>query len=202
MDAEALLRSLSLHKGDKAAAALALRAPTTDGLLLSRPAVLSPSEAAALRRFVKSRVRGDTVDTVDGEAEHQVNLTRQQLEGVVGAEAVAKLWLLPRALEPTAPARWLQVHVFCRCYSPTTRRQLPVHTDASDFTVNVALSDEASCEGGRLLLLHSGRVNAVTRGEGEATVHRWSLAHGVSAVTAGTRYSLLLFFFHRRLPDG
>ena len=49
-------------------------------------------------------------------------------------------------------------------------------------------------EGGRLLGLIDGCVRAIERAEGEATVHPSCLLHGVSRMTAGVRYSLIIFW--------
>ncbi len=201
VDASALIRSLPLRKDDKAEALAALVAPTTEGLLLHKPAALSLEACANLRKLVSSRVNGAALDTVDGLPEYQVNFTRQELERVIGAQAVASLWALPRTLDVAAPARFTQVRIFARSYGPTTRPLLALHTDASDWTVNVALSDDSDVAGGRLLLLHGSRVQVQERRAGDATVHKWSLVHGVTPVAAGTRFSLILFFFHRRQPE-
>jgi hypothetical protein len=203
VDAEALLRALPLSRADKAAALTALTAPPAAAapLVLSVPGALTAEQCAALRRLVKARVNGDALDSADGCPEWQLNLTRQALEGVIGAAATAALWALPRRLDPGGvPARFTQVRVFARAYGATTRPHLRLHTDASDYTVNVALADDALHAGGRLALLHAGACAAPARAEGEATVHRWNVCHGVTAVTQGTRYSLILFFFHRRQP--
>jgi predicted 2-oxoglutarate/Fe(II)-dependent dioxygenase YbiX len=200
VDAAELLRALPLRREDKAAAEAALAAPS-GSMVLSIPAALSPAQCAALRQLVSARVSGVALDTADGCPEWQLNLTRQELERVVGGAATAALWALPRALDPAgAPARFTQVRAFARAYGPDKRPHLRLHTDASDYTVNVALADDDQHEGGRLAMLHSGALHAAARAEGEATVHRWSVAHGVTAVTRGTRFSLILFFFHRRQP--
>ena len=62
------------------------------------------------------------------------------------------------------------------------------------MTVNVALSDDAAHSGGKLLAVCNGEVRALERDEGGATVHSSKLLHGVSKMTGGTRYSLILFF--------
>ena len=68
------------------------------------------------------------------------------------------------------------------------------HVDRAQLTVNVALSDDDAHRGGSLLAIYDGRVQAVPRGEGGATVHPSGLQHAVSRMYGGTRYSLLLFF--------
>jgi predicted 2-oxoglutarate/Fe(II)-dependent dioxygenase YbiX len=170
--------------------------------VLEKPRLLGPEACGSLRQLLRSRVSGATVDTVDGLPEYQVNLTRQELERAIGQKAVAALWALPRELDPGgAPARFTQVRCFARMYSATTRRQLAVHTDASDWTVNVALTSDDDVAGGRLVLFHSGGMHVSQRYEGDAVIHHWSVAHGVTDVSSGTRASLVLFFFNRRSPD-
>ena len=66
--------------------------------------------------------------------------------------------------------------------------------DRSEITVNVALSDDAQHEGGRLIAIYDGEVRAIERREGEATLHPSSLMHAVSRMTSGKRYSLIIFF--------
>jgi len=200
-DAAALLRSLkSLSKADKAVSLKTLLSPSTDRLL-SLPAALSPAACAALRLRLRQRADRKSLDSVDGLPEVQLTLSRQELEGVVGASAVAALWALPRALDAAAPARFTQVRCFARLYAAgASRSDLGLHTDVCDWTVNVSLSPPAAYAGGELVLLHGSRARAVARAEGEATCHHWSVVHGVAPVTAGERASLLLFFYHRRRP--
>lgn len=201
VDPAAYLKSLRLRKGDKAAALDALHAPL-DNVLLTKPGLLVPVACDALRKLLRSKVSRNSIDSVDGLPDFQVNLTRQALEGVIGVDAVAKLWGLPRELDPTgAPARFTQVRCFARLYSPATRTRLAVHTDASDYTVNVALSGDVDVDGGRLVLFHSGKVHVCDRRPGDVLVHRWSLAHGVTEVTRGERASLIVFFYHRRAVE-
>ena len=69
-----------------------------------------------------------------------------------------------------------------------------MHADVADVTVNVALSDEGESAHGRLLCVYAGRIRAVRRREGDATVHSSSLLHGVSRMDHGQRYTLILFF--------
>ena len=68
------------------------------------------------------------------------------------------------------------------------------HFDSAAVTVNVALTDDNAFSGGKLLGVFGGAVQAITRAEGEASVHSSSLLHGVSRMREGVRYSLILFF--------
>jgi hypothetical protein len=200
-----------------------------------------------------------------------VNLSREQLEAVVGQPAVQALWALPHALMARGAVRqdgsvragtassgggggvlsgggagggsdsggggggggsaFGRVGIFVRRYSAATRPFIPFHCDAAAFTANVALGAEArgaeargegergergerdergekrerddgsnaatcSFAGGALLALHGGRVRALARRKGEATVHPSSLMHGVARMVSGTRHSMVIFF-HR-----
>jgi hypothetical protein len=74
--------------------------------------------------------------------------------------------------------------------------------DSASVTVNVALSDEAVCDGGELLALHEEGLHVVVRGEGDATAHTSTLLHAVRRLASGVRYSLIIFAGNaqRRLP--
>ena len=69
-----------------------------------------------------------------------------------------------------------------------------MHPDSAAITVNVALSDDAEHTGGRLVGLYDGRIQTLERAEGEAVVHTSALIHGVTRMSEGVRYSLILFF--------
>ena len=87
-----------------------------------------------------------------------------------------------------------------RRYSAETRPFNPFHQDRFRVTVNVALSADEDHGGGTLLGVYGGQVYRIRRGEGEATVHSSALVHGVTAMTSGVRYSLILFFSTRPRP--
>ena len=87
--------------------------------------------------------------------------------------------------------------MFVRRYSVCTRPWIAFHPDAYELTLNVALSADDAHVGGKLLGIADGRVQVFERREGEATLHSSKLLHGVSRMTSGTRYSLILFFDRR-----
>ena len=86
------------------------------------------------------------------------------------------------------------LEIFVRRYSPDTRPWIPFHLDRARWTLNVALDDDATFAGGRLLAISDRRVRALERSEGEATVHPSTLLHAVARMTRGVRYSLIVFF--------
>ena len=170
---------------------------------------------AALRHAVDSK-RSVYSDSVDKMPEHQLDLSREQLEGFVGASTVAGLMQLPMRLASqratgmradhdelraegccdadAQPAARYRVEYFVRRYSRGTRPLINFHRDGCAVTVNVALSDDAAHRGGRLLIVLSDGVRVLHREAGQATVHPSSVLHGVSAMESGVRYSLLIFF--------
>ena len=89
---------------------------------------------------------------------------------------------------------------FVRRYSADTRPFNPFHRDRYRVTINVALSAHEDYGGGHLLGVFDGHIHRMDRSEGDATVHNSDLVHAVSAVTTGTRYSLIMFFSVRPRP--
>ena len=89
---------------------------------------------------------------------------------------------------------------FVRRYSADTRPLNPFHRDRYRVTINVALSAHEDYGGGHLLGVFDGHIHRMDRSEGDATVHNSDQVHAVSAVTTGTRYSLIMFFSVRPRP--
>jgi predicted 2-oxoglutarate/Fe(II)-dependent dioxygenase YbiX len=192
---------------------------TSDVLHVS--SCLDSAACAALRAAV-DRECCTAADSVDGQPDFQLNMTRTQLEQVVGADAVGRLWRTAiaslrrfrgsctqhgaasvRAADETSgdckaaatEESLPEAHeIFVRRYTATTRPWFPFHKDRSELTINVALSDDAEHGGGRLIALLDGEVRAIERGEGCATIHPSSFMHAVSRMTNGARYSLIIFF--------
>ncbi|EOD15069.1 hypothetical protein EMIHUDRAFT_119520 [Emiliania huxleyi CCMP1516] len=183
-------------------------------LLVDGDAPEAVSAAAVLKAM---RLPWRQPDSVDGLADHQVDLTAAQLEALVGRPALEALCRLPGALAaqmaaaggpaegglteaspggvsslPSAGER--PYRTFVRRFTPAERPWFTFHGDTATATVNVALADDGSHGGGRLLAMLGGRVQRIDRAMGEATVHPSELLHAVSRTTRGTRYSLVLFF--------
>ena len=75
-----------------------------------------------------------------------------------------------------------------------THMRLLARARQASVTVNVALTADAASGGGRLLGVYGRAVREIARGEGDATVHSSALLHGVTRMTHGTRYSMIMFF--------
>jgi len=180
----------------------------------SVPKALQTNACSALREAV-DEASFSALDSVDGCTDYQLNLSRQDLEALVGPAAVCRLWSLAMGMlrrERSLPrveatdqltaggAADVEPHeIFVRRYSPSTRPWFPFHKDRSEVTVNVALSSDSAHGGGRLICLLSsglegGEVRRLDRDEGCATLHPSTVMHAVSRMTSGVRYSLIIFF--------
>lgn len=177
--------------------------------LSSQLAVLDAAQCANLRAAVDANT-DDELDSVDGQLEHQLSLSTSELTALVGEETVADLNALASqrhgemtcgvdARDYSLPDRDCSVpddphQIFIRRYSASTRPWCEFHHDRSKVTVNIALSADSTHTGGRLLAVLQGRVQRCERLEGTATLHASTLLHAVTRMTAGTRYSLILFY--------
>jgi hypothetical protein len=180
--------------------------------ILQRKAALSTEACAALRAAVDAEWQ-EKVDSVDGAPDHQLNLSGEAFERVIGRAAVLDLLQMaadfgrqqdagapPAAGPGSSPHLGLEdAKVFVRRYGRSSRPWNPFHTDSSALTVNVALNDRSSFTGGKLLCAFGEAIRPVERDEGDATVHASTLLHGVSMLRSGVRYSLIIFLGQRRL---
>ena len=158
--------------------------------------LLDAPSCAALRSAVDQR-HDTQMDTVDGQADHQLNLDVDGLLDLVGAEQVEAIRAAARALDVRTGGsgeRALPItEAFVRRYAPDARPWHPFHQDRAYVTVNVALSDDCAHAGGRLLGLFADGAAAFERMAGDATVHLSRIVHGVSRMEDGMRYSLIVF---------
>jgi hypothetical protein len=161
--------------------------------------LLDPAQCAALRDAVDGRHEHE-LDTVDGADDLQLNLSADELAALVGAEAVASIHGVAHALDVQrggSGARELPlVEAFVRRYCPDSRPWHPLHQDRAAVTVNVALSADAAHRGGRLVGVFADGARHFARAEGDATVHLSRIVHGVTRMTAGVRYALIVFLGH------
>ena len=195
-DPHSVAPSLLLEELQLPAETVSLGAP-----VLRRPGLLSDDACATLRDAVDHDHR-EKPDSVDGAPDHQLNLSREQLVALIGTATVEALWSLPVELQGEATTPLVDAQIFVRRYTPETRPWNPWHVDSAAVTINVALSDDASCDGGELLALHKDVISTIARGEGDATVHSSTLLHAVSRLVSGVRYSLIIFIgmSERKLP--
>lgn len=209
-----LIRALRLPPAELSTVCMSLGLPARK-LLMRSPGCLKPESCAALRAAVdRVASQATKADSVDGLAEHQLDLTAVSLAELAGEETVEGLRLLPRQFYESSdadsrgtgkgdadrsmpnPSRLVIKRAFVRRYTACERPWFTLHMDTAALTANVALASDALHEGGRLLALAGGEgLLAIERAEGEATVHPSSLLHGVTRMRGdGMRYSLIVFY--------
>lgn len=127
-----------------------------------------------------------------------------------------KLKELPSAENDTrvhgrAPWSDEKIQASVRRYTADTRKQIEMHADRSDYTINIALNGHQDHEGGDLLALvkapddvnqhhdegrHERTKVQFVRGQGTATMHTGDFRHSVTEMVTGTRYTLIIFVFN------
>jgi uncharacterized protein (TIGR02466 family) len=172
-----------------------------EGRVIENIAALSAAECETLCGFAAEHMISIVPDSVDDLPEYQVNLSIESLSELVGRDRVATLLKIPEALGAAADLAtgdlYERVDIFLRMYSPQTRPYIAFHSDTCTYTVNIALNEDQSFAGGRLLVMNGAGLEAPARGLGTAILHAGNLVHGVSKIESGTRYSLILFFYRR-----
>jgi hypothetical protein len=175
-----------------------------DGRLIENVAVLSAEQCETLCRFAEAHMTSIVPDSVDDLPEYQVNLSVEGLTELLDRARVAALLKMPEALGAPAGLAtgdlYERIDIFLRMYSPQTRPYIAFHSDTCSYTVNIALNDDSSFDGGELLAMTGWALKAPPRGMGTAILHAGNVVHGVTKIERGTRYSLILFF-HRRKAD-
>ena len=193
VDAYDLVRALPLRQTDLDRASGALEAG--DRVVMSE-ALLTESECAKLRHWAAPRMlsavtgaASTELDSVDGAPAHQADLPRETLEELLGAEAYRRLIAPATKLMGRPPG---DATAFVRKYSPSTRPRLAFHVDGCDasISVNLAVDDYVGAD---LLLLADRSVLAAPRAVGDAATHDADVAHAVSDITSGVRWSLVVF---------
>ncbi|EKX36258.1 hypothetical protein GUITHDRAFT_117613 [Guillardia theta CCMP2712] len=207
-----LLRAIHVPDGDRVKAGKALIRKSMG--VASLPAFLPADKCARVREHIGRTVKGDTIDSVDHCPEFQVSLSREQLSSLLEPHVVAALWALPTVfLEEQASAAALaeavsrltereleergwkgRVGIFGRKYEDGGRTHLGFHIDTNRVTINISLSPQSSHLGGNLLFLSGQALQLVRRDEGELSIHRGDVAHAVTKMQEGVRYSVILFF--------
>ena len=85
-----------------------------------------------------------------------------------------------------------------RKYSTTSRPRLPFHCDGCDASISVNLVDGSDYDGGDLVMLSDNALLTAPRQAGSAAAHSADVAHAVTDLTRGVRWSLVVFAHKRR----
>ena len=122
-----------------------------------------------------------------GEDDLKVELRREEVEAVLGADRVAELVELFGG--DGGVDRWVFRQVRARESGPG--HCIKFHTDVSARTMHIRLNRPGECDGGQLAFVNGeGAVERCT--DAQATLHDWRLVHGVTQLRRGVRFGLFL----------
>ena len=186
-----LINMLPLHPSDRKRATEAL---SRDGMVVTLDDVVTQEHCERLITFAKAGVSNE-VDSVDGASAHQATLPAAALEDVLGREGYQRLLAPAAQLLGAMPQ---SVSAFVRKYSTASRPRLPFHCDSCDASISVNLVDGGDYDGGDLVMLANNQLLTAPRQAGSAAAHSADVAHAVTDVTRGGRWSLVVFTHKRR----
>lgn len=197
VDAEHLVRGMRAPDCDIDAAMACLKLPY-DQIMLNVNEVLSPSICRCLRDYALRTLSTvpKSIDAMDGIPERRVEVPKEILIDLIGPDTFSYIWSLPNLLPSSGfGCRWVGNAAIRRFgFESGDRHSLGFHVDSTEVTINIALNPSEDHDGGSLFVAAGGGVRLIHRDEGTATIHAGDVAHGVSEVTRGERYSLLIFF--------
>ena len=153
--------------------------------------VLAAAESAALVATFRRDGGGDSISI--GEDDLKVELRREEVEAVLGADRVAELVELfgggGGGEGGMTVDRWVFRQVRARESGPG--HCIKFHTDVSARTMHIRLNRPGECDGGQLAFVNrEGAVERCT--DAQATLHDWRLVHGVTQLRRGVRFGLFL----------
>jgi hypothetical protein len=127
-------------------------------------------------------------------ADLKIDLTFEELQGVIGAAPLAQLVSLGVAVLQPHQQQLAPRFLLRRRSAPpgSARERIPFHRDHSIAVSSIALG--AGFDGGRLLFAGPDGVSCPSRPCGSAIAHNNAAVHGVSALTSGVRYNLFAIF--------
>jgi hypothetical protein len=194
-----LVNILPLAPSDRKRAKEAL---ARDDFVVTLDGVVTQEHCDRLITFAKwampSTVTGaaaNEVDSVDGAPAHQANLPKAALKELLGSEGYARLLAPASQILGVMPRA---VSAFVRKYSTTSRPRLPFHCDGCDASISVNLVDGSEYDGGDLVMLSDNALLTAPRQAGSAAAHSADVAHAVTDLTRGVRWSLVVFAHKRR----
>lgn len=121
----------------------------------------------------------------------KVMLSARELEEAVGAGPYAAIMAALAGLREGVDGPLREPDAVALRRTAATGRHIPFHTDRAARTVQVPLSGDDACVGGRLVVLGpDGRLHCPTRRVGALLAHDGDVVHGVTRLDAGVRYGL------------
>ena len=158
---------------------------------------LKPEICIKLRQFARKEFQMEiqTNDTVDDELEWQVNLSKNELKNLLGKDLYKKIWKITNIV-PESHNIWS----FIRRYTKNERQSIKLHFDDNVKTININL---ATIYRGNKLCTITKENSKLSYTEhnfelGDLITHNNLLAHAVTPIECGIRYSLIIFFEEKK----
>jgi ubiquitin len=177
---ELLTGSKAATPGAVEAVWTSLKADPTSGSLVSHPkthSFLDATQCAALIQDADQAWKEE-----EGGSDFKHYLSEERLAALVGTQAASAIGKCMGHTHTKIVVRRCEEHGRC----------IKFHTDRSLKTMQVPLNDETEYEGGRLVFATKDGLVYPPRPAGSATLHRNTIAHGVTTLTSGVRYGLFL----------
>ena len=159
----------------------------------THPKFLKPAICSKLKNFARQKFEThiQEIDSVDNRPEWQVNIGTKTLKSLVEANTYNRLWEISRLSDLN-----YFMTPFIRRYNIKERREIGLHCDICARTININLS--IAHKGNQLctitkenntLLFTKHNFNL-----GDLMIHDDKIAHFLTPIESGTRYSLIIFF--------
>ena len=177
---ELLTGSKAATPGAVKAVWASLKADPTSGSLVTHPkahSFLDVTQCAALIQDADQAWKKE-----EGGSDFKHHLSEERLAALVGTQATSAIGKCMGHTHTKIVVRRCEEHGRC----------IKFHTDRSLKTMQVPLNDESEYEGGRLVFATEDRLVYPPRPAGSATLHRNTIAHGVTTLISGVRYGLFL----------
>jgi hypothetical protein len=136
----------------------------------------------------KAHVAGGSLD-----ADFKLTITRPQLEGLAGADAVCRLLSNFAPDFFCSPQNVVKIRR-CAAYGQCIEPHLDKH---SLRTMQVTLNGDEEYQGGRLVYVTKAGLQCPSRPAGTITIHDSRVVHGVTMMESGVRYGL--FFLVKKM---
>ena len=173
-----------------ACAALVARIESAWRASQDAPAAMSPPPRAPAACLHDAGL-GASVAAGSRADDFKVMLSARELEEAVGAGPYAAIMAALAGLREGVDGPLREPDAVALRRTAATGRHIPFHTDRAARTVQVPLSGDDACVGGRLVVLGpDGRLHCPTRRVGALLAHDGDVVHGVTRLDAGVRYGL------------
>jgi hypothetical protein len=176
----------------EACAALVARVESAWRVSQDAPAAISPLLRAPAAGLHDAGL-GASVAAGSRADDFKVMLSARELEEAVGAGPYAAILAALAGLREGGDGPLHEPDAVALRRTVATGRHIPFHTDRAARTVQVPLSGDDACVGGRLVVLGpDGRLHRPARRVGALLAHDGDVVHGVTRLDAGVRYGLFV----------